>query len=129
MEKHREQMTKHVKHESGGGFSDWLRQQSPLDSSKGYVVTDLDFFYYNYKTGKYILLEEKRMFGSNKKNELTYSQRKIFGILDQNCKSDPNYKGFFVITFENTCPSDGRIFVNGMEYTEGQLIKFLKLNW
>ena len=50
-------------------FGLWLREQKELDSKFGYVATNLDYMWKNYKTGLWMFLEEKRYNG-----QLTFSQ-------------------------------------------------------
>lgn len=33
-------------------FSAWLRRQSEIDSNKGFITTDIDYLWKNYKTGQ-----------------------------------------------------------------------------
>jgi len=41
-------------------FGLWLREQNEIDSSLGYLATNIDFMWTNYKTGQWMILEEKR---------------------------------------------------------------------
>ncbi len=107
-------------------FGLWLREQEEIDSSIGYVASNLDFIWSNYKTGDWILIEEKRYMA-----EMTYAQKKLFIILDKSI-DNTQYKGFFVITFEKTSPVDGKVYIsrlNGkkIEVSADRLVKFLKL--
>jgi hypothetical protein len=82
-------------------FSDWLRNNKPLQSKNGYIANNIDYKWENYNTGEWMLLEEKR-----KGAPVGRSQMGAFVRMDA-AISDGNYKGFWVITFENTSPMDG----------------------
>ena len=103
-------------------FGLWLREQTQLDSSLGYVATNIDYMWHNYKTNEWMLVEEKRYRGS-----LTRTQKEMFAKLDKTCRNDPNYQGFFLLVFENTSPEDGRMWLNRQLITRDELIKFLML--
>lgn len=101
-------------------FGLWLREQAEIDSRLGFVATNIDFVWSNYKTGQWMLLEEKRF---NKRP--TYCQRKLFEILDCAIGDDPTYYGFHIIIFEKTSPTDGKIWIDGNEVDRHRLIQFL----
>lgn len=102
-------------------FGLWLREQKEIDSSLGFVATNVDYLWRNYKTGCWMLIEEKR-YGSIAK----YPQTEMFSLLDRACKNDPKYKGFHYLIFENTSPEDGSITLDGQQISKDDLIKFLK---
>ena len=103
-------------------FGLWLREQKEIASTrdKGFIATNLDFVWSNYLTGEWMLLEEKR-YG----RAMTRSQAGQFEQVDDVCKFDMNYKGFHLITFENTSPDDGWIRVDTKKCTKEELIEFL----
>lgn len=105
-------------------FGLWLRKQPEIDSKLGFVTTNVDFFWKNYKTGKFMLIEEKRFMSQPK----TY-QHYIFKQLDEAFEGDSNYCGFFLLQFEKTSPDDGKIYLDKNEITTQQLIDFLTFNW
>jgi len=105
-------------------FGLWLREQPEIDSVLGYVATNIDFFWKNYKTGEFMLLEEKRYM-----SEPAYFQTKIFDQLKDAFSSDPKYKGFYLIQFENTNPDDGKIFINKKEAKKEQLLELLQFKY
>ena len=116
-------------------FGLWLRNQKPdktplgrnpdlISSTLGYVTTNLDFFWKNYKTGEFMLLEEKRYMAKP-----AYYQTKIFEQLRNAFKDDPKFKGLFLIQFESTNPEDGKIFINNKEITKEFLLEFLSFNF
>lgn len=102
-------------------FGLWLREQNEIDSKLGYITTNLDFVWRNYKTGEWILIEEKRY-----KKDCAQWQKEIFSILHKASRNDKNYKGFYFVQFEKTSPEDGRIWINYKEATKQELINILK---
>lgn len=101
-------------------FGLWLRDQKEIDSGLGYVATNIDYLWRNYKTGKWMLIEEKR-YGRKAK----YPQTALFELLDKACQLDNNYYGFHYLIFENTSPDDGKIFLDNKEITKDELLQFL----
>ncbi len=105
-------------------FSGWIRKFLPESTSTGYLVTDLDFILYNYKTKKVMLLEIK-----TRNSCLKFWQLKLFKNLDKwirrGIDEDWGYLGFHVIKFKNTWFDDGRVFFDGKEVYEQDLIKKL----
>lgn len=102
-------------------FSEWLRLQPEIDSSLGFITTNIDYMWRNYNTGQWMLIEEKR-----RNVEIKEWQRTMFRIVNAVCKLDENYKGFHIITFENTSPDDGKITLDRKEVSRDELIKFLR---
>jgi hypothetical protein len=102
-------------------YSKWLRNEPQLDSSKGFVTTNLDYIWSNYKTGRWMLIEEKRY-----KSTMTYAQIQQFKKLHAVAKQDDRYYGFHLIQFENTSPEDGKMWLDGKEITKEEHIKFLE---
>jgi hypothetical protein len=105
-------------------FGIWLREQREVDSSLGFVATNLDFIWVNYKTGLWLLLEEKRY-----KSDMKSYQKQIFELLDCSAKNDKNYRGFYFVQFEKTSPDDGKIWINYKESTKEQLLSLLKFDF
>ncbi len=101
-----------------------LRQPDPLDSALGYTTTNIDYFWHNYNTHQWMLLEEKRYGGMPK-----FYQIRAFKILHQLAKIDPKYCGFYLVRFEKTNPRDGWTQINEKVVTEQQLLEFLKFNY
>jgi len=102
-------------------FGLWLREQKEIDSSLGYLATNIDYVWCNHKTGDWMLIEEKRYMSEPK-----LWQKKIFSLLYQCCKDHPKFHGFHTLQFENTSPEDGKIFLDSTEITKEELIKFLQ---
>jgi hypothetical protein len=108
-------------------FGLWVRDQSVIDSSLGFVATNIDYVWHNYKTGQWMLIEEKR-FGV----EPRFPQTKMLEIVDSSI-SDEKYLGLFYLIFEYTSPSDGKMYLqkrNKLSYTitDRQLLMFLQFN-
>ena len=116
-------MTKKRNDDHSTEFGLWLREQPVIDSKLGYVTTNIDYLWENYKTGEWMLIEEKRYMA-----EPSYSQKKQFIKLYQCLKGLKNrkYRGFHFLQFEKTNPDDGKIYLNKKEITKEQLIEFLK---
>ena len=106
-------------------FGLWLREQPEIDSKLGFLATNVDYMWSNYKTGDWMLIEEKRYNAT-----LKDWQRKMFIVIDSICRLDKKYRGFHLITFEKTNPNDGKIFLgrNKKEISKDKLIKFLKFD-
>jgi len=102
-------------------FGLWLREQKEIDSSCGYVATNLDYIWSNYNDGWWILIEEKRY-----SSKLSYSQKELFKKIHNIALKDDNYKGFYLIVFENTSPDDGNVWINGKPSNRTELINLLK---
>lgn len=101
-------------------FGLWLRKQPEIDSDKGYLAMNIDYLWCNYKSGAWMLIEEKRYMSTIKR-----WQNQLFGLIDKCAQNHPRYKGFHIIQFENTSPDDGKIVLDSKEITKEQLIKFL----
>lgn len=133
------------KNPGGTPFLDWIRRQRGLESvSAGFVGTDIDLVWYNYKLARLMLLEEKR--GTE---EYRNSQRTTLSVLDQalsfafthpdftlytpeQCLAIPpriRYFGRHVIRFERTSPDDGGIRIDGTPVTKDEFLRFLKFEW
>ena len=102
-------------------FGLWLRVQKEIDSSLGFVTTNLDYIWHNYKTGEWMILEEKRHGGT-----IRLYQQEIFNMIDKLCQSDSSYRGFHRVVFENTNPEDGLIWLDDKLITKEQLLHFLQ---
>jgi hypothetical protein len=106
-------------------FGLWLREQQQLDSSLGFLATNLDYMWRNYKTGIWLMIEEKRY-----KQKPRQWQLEMFRLLDSAAQSDPLYRGFYILRFENSSPENGRMVLTRLdgtprEITKEQLIAFL----
>jgi len=116
-------MTQKRRDDKSTEFGLWLREQSEIDSKYGYVATNIDYVWRNYKTGQWIFIEEKRYNAQPK-----FYQQEIFDLLDWCGKHHPKFNGFHTIIFENTSPDDGKIYLDGTEITKHQLIGFLRFD-
>lgn len=100
-------------------MSDWIREYLP-DSSIGFLVTDIDFVFYNYMTKKIALIEVK--------TNNSQVARWQFGILQHvaQCIQKGIYDGWqfaglYLVRFEHTFFDDGKCYLNNTEVTEQQL--------
>lgn len=105
-------------------FGLWLRDQKDIDSCFGYVTTNIDFVWANYKTDDYMLFEEKRYM-----QPIKFYQERIFKRIHQNLSIDNKYHGFYLIQFEKTSPEDGKTFLNNNQITVPELIDFLEFKF
>lgn len=118
-------MTKPVQYPqyiSKSNLKQWLNQHPKLDSSKGYITTDIDQFWMSYKTNKWMLIEEKCRMVSPK-----FSQQGMLHILHQNAieAKDTRYQGFHLLQFTEEGPEDtGQIYLDDKLITIEQLEKF-----
>jgi len=101
-------------------FGLWLRQQKSIDSLYGFVATNIDYVWENYKTGDWMLIEEKR-YG----RDISYPQRIAFNRIHGLCKGDTKYHGMHLLVFECTSPDDGKIWLDRREIDSHELIAFL----
>ncbi len=86
---------------SGSRFSLWLREQPEIDSKQGTIITDIDYVVCNYRTGNFMILEEKMFNG-----KMTETQVLIYSRLDALFIPDSLYKGAWLLQFEKTDPND-----------------------
>lgn len=116
-------MTKQSTNDETTEFSRWLRKHEKLDSGDGFITTDLDYIWENYKSGKWMILEEKRFL-----KKCVFPQTKQWEELDKKIREgdDEKYYGFHLITFEITHPDDGNIFLDYKKITKKDLIEFLR---
>ena len=107
-------------------FSGWIRDKLP-SSSTGFMVTDIDFCLFNYKTKKFMIIEIK-----TRGAIISDWQRNFYRMLNRWIKKgidkDWQYKGIHLIQFENTNFKDGKCFFDKKEITESELIRILSLN-
>ena len=101
-------------------FGLWLREQHLISSKVGFVATNLDFVWNNYKTGEWMLLEEKRYM-----SDVTWSQKKIYKLLFSNIEKNKTFKGIHLVQFEKTSPEDGGIWLNRKRITGHDFMLFL----
>ena len=104
-------------------FGLWLRRQQEIDSSFGFVATNLDYIWANYRTGEWMLIEEKRHGGV-----VHFYQQQLFERLNKLCQQDKLYRGFHVLVFQNTNPDDGLIWLDGQAITKKQILEFLQFH-
>lgn len=118
-------------------FMDWVGVNLP-PASTGFTATDLDLIF-RHKNGNMMLLETKR-----RKAGLPEHQKITFQILDHALRrlsgetikveafgttiSVPvKYKGFKFLQFENTTFENGRVYIQGKEYSEKEVIEILSM--
>ena len=104
-------------------FGLWLREQREIDSSRGFMATNLDYVWFCSRTGEWLMIEEKRH-GIRPRR----FQMGLFRRLDQLAQHDPFYRGFYIVTFEHKSPEDGRIWINGRPASRSDLIALLRFD-
>jgi hypothetical protein len=114
-------MTQKRRDDKSTPYGLWLREQKDIDSGLGYIATNIDYIWQNYKTGQWMIKEEKC-----RNSEPAFYQKRIFKMLDNLCRRDPNYFGAHLIQFENTTPEDGEIRINGVRVSKEFLLEFLQ---
>ena len=114
-------MTATRRDEHSTEFGLWLRDQCEIDSALGFVATNIDYLWRNYRTGYWMFIEEMRHGVMPKR-----WQSESFDLVNKVSKDDPKYKGFHYLIFENTSPEDGTITLDGKEISKDDLIKFLR---
>jgi len=113
-------MTQRRRDEHSTEFGLWLRDQAEIDSGLGYIATNIDYVWGNYKNGQWMIIEEKR-YGHYPKPY----QAKILNLLDACCKHNKYFRGVHLLVFEKTSPDDGKIFWDRREITKEQLLGLL----
>lgn len=108
-------------------FSGWIHEHLP-DSCTGFCVANLDWLFWNYKTRRLLLAEEK-MHGAELR---TWFARFMYEVMDPALKlyapqNHIDYRGFHKIIFENTSPDDGKIYLDGKEISADDLRTFLAM--
>jgi len=114
-------MTQQCRDGTGTEFSQWLRRKHEIDSSLGYVATNLDYIWSNHGTGLYMAIEEKRYM-----HDMKPYQASVFRKIDKVLKKDPQYHGFHLVQFEETSPSDGEIQVDKEFIDYENFLRFLR---
>lgn len=108
-------------------FSRWIRDFLP-SSSTGFCVYNQDWVFWNWKTKKLMLCEEKMYMSTIATGFGRLINEVIEPALKEFCpKKGIDFKGYFLIQFENTGPDDGKIFFDSLEITKAELIKVLSL--
>jgi hypothetical protein len=121
-------MTKQSRDGTGTQFSHWLRKQPEIDSINNcFRTTNIDFVWQNYKSGLWMIIEEKR-----NSSYPEFPQTKLFELL-HNSINDENYQGFYYLIFSNSSPENGHITLyknfdkkSRFDLTKEQLIEFLR---
>jgi len=114
-------VTQKRRDDSGTEYGKWTREQPGLDSALGFVATNIDWVWRNYKTGLWMLKEEKRHRWLPK-----IYQVQMYQLVDACCRSSADYRGFHVVVFEETSPDDGWVYLDGAYITKSELVQFLQ---
>jgi len=109
-------------------FSGWILRRL-ADSSMGFCVGNLDWIFWNYKTRRLLIAEEKTHSAVCK----PWFSRLMRDVIDPALRAHAEagnytYLGFHIITFELAAPGDeGEMFWDGAPITEEELVKNLTL--
>ena len=114
-------MTKPRYDNHGTEFGTWIRKPKEIQSNIGFVATDLDYIWRNYKTRQFMFIEEKRYM-----SEMTFPQKRTFKMIHNMAVNNNKYLGFHLIQFEFTNPDDGDIYWNYKKITTDDLIQKLQ---
>ena len=106
-------------------FSSWIRDKLP-DSSTGFLVSDIDFVLFNYKTKKVAIVEVKTRNADLKRWQKEF-YRNLHNWIKNGVSDGWVYKGIYVIQFENTCFDDGICYLNYKPVSEQKIIEELSL--
>ena len=106
-------------------FSRWVKLNLPAPDC-GYMVGNLDWMLWNYKTKELWLLEEKTRNGTVSEWLTRFMRGVMVPALREFCANNGiEFKGFHVITFEHTNPADGRTWLDGIEIDAQALKTYL----
>ena len=107
-------------------FNTWLRDALP-DSSTGQMVSDIDFYIFNYKKKEHLIVETKTYNAPLKTwQEIMYSKLQRW-VSEGGNKEGWKFKGFYLIQFEKTFFDDGKVYLNGEESSKEEIIETLSL--
>jgi hypothetical protein len=107
-------------------FSRWVRENLP-ESKSGFMVTDVDFFIYNYKTKKVAIVEVKTH-ESNIKTWQKIFYKNLVKWIKTGCQQTGwKFMGIYLIQFQNTCFDDGWCKVNNDFKTQEEVIEILSI--
>ena len=107
-------------------FSTWIRENLP-DSVSGFMVSDIDFYIYNYKKKIHALVEVKTRNAPVKTWQKIMYENLCKWIKEGSEKDGWLFKGLYIITFENTNFEDGICYLNNNVISESELIEILSL--
>lgn len=131
--------TPHVGTWRNADFSQWHTKNLPSPQS-GLCIGNQDWIFYNYKTKRLMLCEEKCYGNFINPNEWQFkffrdimdpaltmfcSVPRFLKQADKECQI--YYQGYHYITFENTSPDNGVIWWDNVEISKEKLIEKLSL--
>lgn len=127
---------------SGTQFGFWLRG-CQLTSGAGYAAHNLDYIWHQFRDDWFITIEEKRYGGESTESQqdthsivvrfLQFASDNIeeifVGFANRRRRAKVEYRGHYVIVFENTTPDDSSwVKINNKEYNnpEETILHLLK---
>jgi len=114
----------------GNNLDDFSKLMYSLASlpNTGLTVNDIDFIIRNHHRKTLAIIEVKTRCG-----QLTYSQQKTFSELDQFVKrgvyDNWQYKGFFVLRFQNTSFANGKAWISYGEVIDQEVTEYGFRTW
>jgi hypothetical protein len=110
-------------------FSGWVRSACK-PSSEGFTASDIDWVFRDTRENKIQIVEAKcKRAKLSLMQEIMYKElRKIFAAgIAATYGNSMTWYGVHVLQFENTSPANGRIWWDGVEITQEQLVAFLEM--
>ncbi len=108
-------------------FSRWVRENLP-DSKTGFCVGNQDWVFWNYKTRRLMLAEEKTRNAGIAPWFRRFIKDVMHPALLSYCQdTDIIYCGYHLIQFEETSPENGKIYFDRKEVTADELRSILSL--
>ena len=115
-------------------FGEWLRcKYQDQIGSQNFSAQNLDYIWHNYREGWFITIEEKR-----NKRQPDLSQKDTHAMVEQlltKASGAPvktmrgvrpaEYRGHYLVVFENSSPADGWVNVNHNRVSEAELVGLL----
>lgn len=111
-------------HETLKIMSDWVREKLP-DSYTGYMVSDVDFVLWNYKSKRVMLLEVKTH-GAECKAWQRTMWKNLNRWIANGIDTEWTYLGFHLLVFYGK-DFNGKVEYDYREISESDLIKILSL--
>ena len=103
-------------------FMDWIKEQENLSSWDGFRVYDIDSVLWRTSSNNWMVVETKTNLTTI--DDLKPHHRKTLEVLHQSMKLNQsiNYRGTWLITFQNLGPEDGYILL--AQYNGSTWIKY-----
>ena len=107
-------------------FSKWVRNNLP-ESPTGFIVSDIDFYMYNFKKKTHLMVEVKQCNSELRPFQVIMYRNLSKWIAESGSRDGWVFKGFFFIKFEKKSFDDGKVYLNNKESSEFEIKKILSL--